>query len=384
MELKNLHQHLRNLVTLEKTAAPVISCYLNFENGVTGYRVFMDARVTLLRKSFSGNMRRYFEEALGRIETYLATEWLEGAKGVAVFARGGDKPFFLPMQFRVPLPNWIAVDDVPNVYHLVELKDTYHRYVVVFTTEENARIFEVNLGTITEQIWTERPELRERVDRGWTKEHYQHHRREQTEQFIKEKIKIVDRLMSAGGHTHLILAGEPRMVSRLQHALPKHLAAKVVDIVAATPRDNISDIVAATISAFVEREEVESQGIVDRLQREVNTNGLAAVGAAESLNALRWGQADVLVLAKAYEPEAGWSCTACGAMGADGKKPATCPECGEKKIREANMKEEMVRLAEKNGCKVEIVNHSDMLMMMGGVGCLLRYQLMMMEAGKES
>ena len=53
-----------------------------------------------------------------------------------------------------------------------------------------------------------------------------------------------------------------RIVSRLQRSLPKHLAAKVVDIVATTPRENISDIVAATISAFVEREKVESQAMV--------------------------------------------------------------------------------------------------------------------------
>ncbi len=384
MELKNLHQQIRQLVTLEKSEAPLISCYLNLENGVAGYRVFMDERIALLRKSFSGNTRRTLEEAFGRLETYLANELQADAKGAAVFVRGGKQPFFLPLQFRVPLPNWLAVDEVPNVYHLVELKDTYHRYVVVMTNEESARIFEVNLGAVTEQIWKERPELRDRVDHGWTKEHYQHHRREQAEQFIKEKIKIVDRLMSAGGHTHLILAGEPRMVSRLQRSLPKHLAAKVVDIVAATPRDSISDIVAATISAFVEREEVESQAMVDRLQHELNTNGLAAVGTTESLNALRWGQADVLVLAKAYESETGWACVGCGAMGADNKVPAVCPECGEKKIREVNVKEEMVRLAEKNNCKVEIVNHSDMLMAMGGVGCLLRYQLMMMETGKES
>ena len=36
----------------------------------------------------------------------------------------------------------------------------------------------------------------------------------------------------------------------------------------------------------------------------------------------------------------------------------------------------MVKLAEKSGCPVEVVNHSDFLMAQGGVGCLLRYHLM--------
>lgn len=374
MELKNLHQHIRQLATLEKSEAPIISCYLHLAGGA-GYRTFMDERVAVLRKNFSGRQRRFFEEALGSIETQIAAEWPDGVTSMAVFSRGGNSPFFLPLQFRVPLPNWIAVDDVPNVYHLVELKDTYHRYVVAVTTEDTARIFEVNLGAVTEQIWKERPELRERVDRGWTKEHYQHHRRELTEHFIKEKIKIIDRLMAQGGHTHLILAGAPRMVTRLQQALPKHVAAKVIDVVATTPRDNVSDLVAATISAFVEREEMESQAMVDRLQREINTNGLAVVGAVASLNALRWGQTDVLILVKAYAPAAGWLCSACEALGAESKKPAACPECGEKKVRETDLKEAMVRLAEKHGCKVEIVNQSEPLLRLGGVGCLLRYAL---------
>ncbi len=33
----------------------------------------------------------------------------------------------------------------------------------------------------------------------------------------------------------------------------------------------------------------------------------------------------------------------------------------------------LTELAERNGTEVEIVNHSDVLMELGGVGCLLRY-----------
>lgn len=63
MELKNLQKHIRNLVTLEETEAPVISCYLNPGAGVQGYRHALNERVSLLRKSLSGEARRHFEEA---------------------------------------------------------------------------------------------------------------------------------------------------------------------------------------------------------------------------------------------------------------------------------------------------------------------------------
>lgn len=35
----------------------------------------------------------------------------------------------------------------------------------------------------------------------------------------------------------------------------------------------------------------------------------------------------------------------------------------------------MVRLAEQTGCEVEVVNQSEALTRLGGVGCLLRFRL---------
>ena len=35
----------------------------------------------------------------------------------------------------------------------------------------------------------------------------------------------------------------------------------------------------------------------------------------------------------------------------------------------------MVRMAERNSCYTEVVEHSDFLMQLGGVGCLLRYRM---------
>jgi len=264
------------------------------------------------------------------------------SKGVAAFARGGSQSFFLPLQFRAPLPTSIAVGATPNIYHLVELKDTYHRYVIMLCTEERVRILEVNLGAVTAEVWKERPELRERVGREWTKQHYQSHRRERTKQFIKETIGILDERMSAGGFTHLILAGIPRITSQVSEALPKHMTSMLVDSVPAPGREEVSHVVDATLSSFVEREQQESMSMAARLRDELYTNGLAMVGSDACIKALKRGQVDVLVLATEHNTED---------------------------------KEELVRLAERQNCEVELVNESDMLMQLGGVGCLLRYQM---------
>ena len=305
----------------------------------------------------------------------MATALLPNAKGLAVFSRAGEQPFFLPLQFQVPLPNWIALDSTPNIYHLVELKDTYDRYVVMIVTEESMRILQVNLGAITAQIWEQRPELRERVGREWTKTHYQRHRQERTRRFLKDAVNVLDQLMSAGGYTHLILAGQSPMTSQVQKVLPSHLQKQLIDIVPASGGTRLSDVVQATLSSFVEAEEQESRTTVADLVHQLRTGGLAVVGTGPSYRALRQGRVDMLVLSKEYEPGPGWSCDNCGHIDVESERLDACPECGACAFRQFNIKEQMARTAAACDCPVEVVEQSDELIHLGGVGCLLSYRL---------
>lgn len=373
MEIRELQKHIRFLATLPESDAPVVSCYLNLTSAKPEYLDVLDERVRVLRSSLNGKASQYLEDALRLIGAFLATGVQDGSKGLALFARGAAQPFFLPLQFRVPVPNWIAAASTPNIYHLVELKDTYHRYVVMLATGKNVRILGVNLGSVTQDLWTHCPELRQRVGRQWTREHYQSHRRERTSQFVNEQIRILERLMSAGGFGHLILAGNLRMTSEIRKSLPKHLAAKLIDVVPASEYERTSDVVAATLKSFIEQEERESAAVADKLVAELNTHGLAVAGAGASFEALRQGRVDILVLAKDYEPDKGWTCGACGLAEIEPAAPIVCPRCGARKARPLDVREEMVRMAEQGGSEVEVVNHSDALIRLGGVGCLLRF-----------
>ncbi len=341
MELKELQQHIRTLITLEETEAPVVSVYMNIENDSAKLREFIKRRVSLLKKSLPQEQLHHFQRAMERIDSNLAEEIEKAAKGIAIFVREGNSPFFLSLKFMVPLSNMIAVGPFPNVYYLVEMKDTYHRYVVMIMNDRGARILEVNLGEITKQLWTDRPRLSEHIGQTSTRQQYQHRQGLQGETFMQEQIKVLDRVMAAGGHTHLILAGESAW--RLRNALPHHLSVKFVDVVDISSRANIQDIVTRTIAAFVEKEEQESLEMVDRLVREIKTDGLAVFGADATLEALQFGVADVLVMAQSFDPE-------------------------------FHVKGMMVKIAERFGCKIEVVNESETLDRLGGVGCLLRYR----------
>ncbi len=369
-----LRRQIAVLACVEETEAPFMSCYLNLEQGEDSYRKALEDRALAMRSTLEGDAKEDFDAALGQINDYLSGMLLPGANGVALFSRhyrGG--AFFLPMQFAAPLPNWIAVYPSPNLFHLMALKDTYHRYVVLLATQAWVRILEVNLGAATIKAWTEQPELRERVGREWTKAHYESHRRERTSLFLKEQVDLLERLMVAGGHTHLILAGDPRLTGEIRRALPKSVAAKLVDTIPAASRDKQDDVVAATLSAFVEWEEHESQEVAARFVQGIRTQGRAVAGAAACLDALQQRRADTLLLARDLLPEPGWRCSACGVIRIEHRVPGKCPACDRKSVQPVDATVELVRLAGQQDCPIEVVDHFEPLMALGGMGCLLRY-----------
>jgi hypothetical protein len=149
IELKTLQRHIHTLVTLKETEAPVVSVYLNPQQDPAELREFTKSRVGLLMKSLSQDHLRHFQRATDRIGRFLSHGLRGKPQGAAIFARAGTRPFFLALQFGVPLPNVITVASHPSVYHLVELKDVYHRYVVVVLNDQGARILEVHGGAVT-------------------------------------------------------------------------------------------------------------------------------------------------------------------------------------------------------------------------------------------
>jgi hypothetical protein len=367
-----LEHSIKTLASIEEATSPVVSCYLDIQSGFACYTPAFEERVHLLRKSLRGAALAGFGEAIDRIESFLKTELKTGTAGAAVFVRGGPSPLFVPLQFRVRVPTWIAIGPWPNLYHLVEIKDNYDRYIVLLVTETGARIIGINLGAVTEQIWSARPELRSRVGREWSKDHFQDHRREKNHQLIQEQIRILERLLSGGGYSHLVLAGNRRMTADIRKALPKNLSSKLVDVVRGSSSDRLSDIVASTLSSFLQHEELESEAIAERLVQQIHTHGLAVAGTERCLKAVSARQSDCLVILKSYEPGQGGQCPNCGWSELGQAIPANCPECG-RSVRSLDIKAEIVRLAELSDCHIEVVEHSDSLRSLGGVGCLLRY-----------
>ena len=374
--LDELKQQITVLASVEESDAPFISIYLNLEDKKTGWRETLDKRARILRRILKGDDLADLNDALGKVEAWLATDLLPEAKGAAIFVRGiFGGAFMLPMQFAAPVPNWIAVYPTPNIYHLVELKDNYHRYVVLLALPDRVSILEVNLGAATIHAWINQLGPRTHVGSEWARIHYQVNQAHRGDRFVREKIAVLEQLMCAGGHSHLILAGDPEITARVRDALPNDLADKLVDVVPASERDLQTEVVLLTLSSFIEHEAHESRSIAERLVEGLRSQNLAVAGSQATLDALRWDEVDTLIMASDYQPDPGWTCTACRTIGTELHETPVCPQCGKPSTRPMDVREALLRLAGQLECPVEIVEHSDELMSLGGVGCLLRTQL---------
>lgn len=335
-----LKKHLIALAALPETESPVVSAYFDQKRPLADNRAALHSWAGLVRYAFGRKRAKDFDDAVEEVANSLGNANGTG-QSLAVFCRWGEYPLVLPLAMGVPIEPQFHARLVPVIFPLVEMKDRFHRFVLVATTSDSARVYEINLGEASEALLAERPELRTRLGREWTREHYQNHRREREGRFVKEKVAVIERLMAKRGHNALVLAGEPRYISRLRSQLPKHLQAKIAgEIRNGVCMESLPKVVEQSIGVFLEQENRESQDAVKRLETAVCSGGLAVVGLQESLRAIECHQADLLILS------------------------ADLPVAG---------RERLIRLATLQDLPVETVRGSETLARNGGVGCLLRY-----------
>jgi peptide subunit release factor 1 (eRF1) len=248
----------------------------------------------------------------------------------------------MALPFQAILETHFDVAGRPAIFPLVQLKDRFHRFVLVICTEETGRIMELTLGAVTEEILTTRPDPGSRLGRQLSREHFHLRRQEDTRRFLRDQVRIIDNLMARRGHNHLVLAGHPRHVAQLREQLPKQIQARVVGSVFHAPNGrDYSPLLDQAIDAFIEAEQDESRGAVERLHEQVRRQGLAVVGIHACRGVIEAGAASQLVISEELpHPD----------------------------------REELVRLATLHDLPIEVCEGDDLLQSHGGVGCLLRFR----------
>lgn len=341
-EIESLRNHLSELATLPETGEPIISAYLDLLESPDFLRSKLIHWATAARITLPQTQRRAFDDSRRDVENVIVREWPEEARSVVVFSRRGENPLLVVLAFSASMAMHFDVSTVPSIFPLVQLKDRFHRFVVVIATEDSSRIFEVTLGAISEEILTQRPELGGRLGREWGREHFHQRKRESDRRFQQDQVTIITNLMAKRGLNHLILAGNPRHVAGLREVLPKHIASRLVGELLKTPSGgDFSAVLDQAVEKFVEAESAESHNTVERLHEQVRRQALAVVGVENTRDAIIGGYAAELVISE--------------------ELPTV-------------EREELTRLATVRNLPIEVCEGDELLATHGGVGCLLRYR----------
>lgn len=341
-EIESLRKHISTLATLPETDEPVISAYLDLLESPDSLRSKLLQWATAARSTLKAKKRGAFDDSRHDVENVILREWPEDTRSVVVFSRRGENPFLLVLPFSAPLELHFDVSNVPSIFPLVQLKDRFHRFVVVIATEDSSRIFEVTLGAVSEEILTQRPELGGRLGREWGREHFHQRKRESDRRFQQDQVTIIANLMAKRGLNHLILAGNPRHVAGLREILPKSIASRLVGELPKTPSGgDFSVVLGHAVDKFIEVESAESHNTVERLHEQVRRRALAVVGVENSRDAILGGYAAELVISEELPK---------------------------------SEREELTRLATVRNVPIEVCEKDELLAIHGGVGCLLRYR----------
>lgn len=341
--MQHLRRHISALATLPETDAPVISAYFDLRNPVEVLRSAFETWSVAARSTLLKSARPMFDAAKSEVRALLKQEWPQDIQGLAVFARSGAHPLLMALPFQASLETHFDASVRPAIFPLVQLKDRFHRFVLVICTEDTGRIMELTLGAVTEEILTTRTDNGNRLGRQLSREHFHHRREEDTRRFLRDQVHIINNLMARRGLNHLILAGHPRHVAQLRDQLPKHLQARVVGSVFQAPNGHdCAPLLDRAIDTFIEAEQDESRGTVERLHEQVRRNGLAVVGIHACREVIDAGAASQLVISEELpHPD----------------------------------REELVRLATLHDLPIEVCEADELLLSHGGVGCLLRFRM---------
>lgn len=348
-ENQSFQNQLLELAALPETADPILSVYLDLRQSLPTLRANLMAWSDAARITLPAAKRASFDAARGELAGVFAQEWPENLRSVVAFYRAGASPFSRVMSFGATMESHFSCEGLPAIFPLVQMKDRFHRFVVVISTEESSRIFEISLGAISEQVLATRPAIEQRIGREWTREHFHQKKRETDRRFLRDQVAIISSLMGKRGLNHLILAGHSRHVSALRTALPKELAEQVSETVIHGPNGrDYSAVLEEAVEAFIEVEENESRSTVKRLHEQVSRGGLAVVGVDGVRDAMRQGAASELVISEELP---------------------------------IPVREDLVRLATTLSLGIEVCEGDELLNSHGGVGCLLRYRMEFVHCG---
>jgi len=312
-------------------------------------RIFLDERLRQIERTFwpRGAAYEAVRADVTRIQTYLETQVDRASAGIALFA-SAPHGLFETLSVDTPFETQVTARMLPDLFQLARLLDDQETAVVALAHANAVRLFVIHRGGLRElRRLSEDPKLFHQVhgETAMNQAHYQRHALTVGREFMRDVAVQVERVVTKYAAQEVVVTGEIRAVARLREELSPHttglLATLPRTLAPDAPRSEVADVVAPLLAqARAERHRT----VVERLVEAVRSSGLGVVGLERTRRVLQTAQVDTLILMS---------------------NAPLAPET----------RDELLAAATRTDARSQIVEHSELLERLGGVGALLRYPL---------
>lgn len=353
-----------------------VSCFLNVDPVANTRGDYMIHAKNMLKEALEKqekDVRRKIRPDVEKIEAFLFSHKRSVRKGLALFS-SAEADFWREIHFSVTVGNGVYVDTSPFIKPLLYIADRYPRYAVMLIDREHARLFVIHLGEVEEyrEVFTDNVPGRHKKG-GWFslgQKSYERHTDYHVDLHLKDVLKELELLVSAGDITRIVAGGAEEALVRAKELFGKVLADKVIGSFPATMTAQANEVIGKAQAVIDSYEEKEKNSLVEQLLTMTMKKESAALGIENVLASLREGRVMKLVYLRDYSAD-GYSCGACGLITA--QKIESCPFCNSAAHEVPYLIDLAAQKALEQGASVEVISAHEGLRQAGRIGAFLRY-----------
>lgn len=321
---------------------------------------FLDRRDKACSSLLKGEEQRNFTETIEEIKEFLKKNF---DKNIAIFASHKHN-FFQSVPLPMEIDNSLIVDSSPYIRPLARIQDEWESFTLVLLNSNYAKIFSVSLGKAEQKKNLSSDIMNKHKKGGQSQARFQRLRKGAIHAFLSEVKEALERIADE----QIVLAGPGQAKIQFKDMLPKHIEERIVDIIDISIDDE-QKLLDESVHLISEQEERKSREAVQHLKEEILKDGLAVYGIDDTLNAVKNGQVELLIIEKDYKLK-GCLCEHCQIVRAGPVKD--CQICGGP-TTEADVLEEILEFAERTDADIEFTDDEE-IAILGHIGAILRYK----------
>lgn len=355
---ENLGEFIRELSEIYDPDS--IDSYVSLYITKSKDRKFIDRRIRACKSILKGEKLKFFLDTMNNIDSVLNKNI---GDNIAIFASHKNN-FLKYISLPVEAENLLVVDSSPYIRPIARIQDEWESFTLILVSTNYAKIFSVSMGIVDDTKKLSKDIMNKHKKGGCSQARFNRLRRGAIHAFLKEVVEALEKRADE----RIIIAGPGNAKNQLIEMLPKNLKDNIVETLDIDVDDEVK-LMKQSIRLISEREKHESYEAVQHLKEEILKDGLAAYGVKETLEAVKNGQVELLLIQKDVKLK-GWICENCQAV--DEGNKSTCPYCGNQ-TSEVDVLEEILEFAERTDADIEFTG-SDELADLGHIGAILRFK----------